>query len=66
MSSRSQPFLQGLLKAFDCALGLRVMGRAILLDDPEAEEFCFQARAAATVFAAGQVHGVNHSAIARR
>jgi hypothetical protein len=48
----AEPFLGGLLEPFGFALGLRVAGVPVFLDDPKAAEPGFQAVAAA--FAAGE------------
>jgi hypothetical protein len=41
---RAEPLLEGLLEAFDLALGLGVVRLAVLLGDAQAAQFGFQGR----------------------
>ena len=60
----SQPFLQGLLEAFNLALGLGVPGAAVLLDNPQTPEFGLEVVAAA--LAAGEAGGEDHAVVGQR
>jgi hypothetical protein len=46
----AEPLLEGLLEAFDLALGLRMAAAAVLLDNPQAGEFGFERGASAVDF----------------
>ena len=56
-----EPFLEGLLEAFDFAAGGGVVGSGVLLGDVEAAEFVLEGVAAA--FAAGEAGGVDHAVV---
>jgi len=58
-----QPGLQGLLEAFDLALGLGVVAAAVLLDDPEGGEFGLEGVAAAAYSPGGVADGVHHPVV---
>ena len=53
-----EPLLQGLVEAFDLALGLRVAGVAVLLLDPQGGEQVFEG-----VAAAGEAGGVDRAVV---
>jgi hypothetical protein len=53
---RGEPALQGLVEAFDLALGLGMVGMAVLLGDAEVGEQVFEA-----VAAAGETRGVDRA-----
>ncbi len=59
-----QPLLQGLPEPLDLALGLRVIGLAVLLPDPQAAQLVFEAVAAAA--AAGETRRVDQAVIGQR
>ena len=53
-----EPALQGLVEAFDLALGLRMAGMAVLLGDAQVGEQVFEA-----VAAAGETRGVDRPVV---
>ena len=57
----AQPFLEGLLEAFDLAAGLGVVGAGVLLGDVPAAELGLEAVAAALT--AGVPDGVDHPVV---
>ncbi len=60
----AEPFFEGLLEAFDLALGLRVAGLAVFLLDVQAAQFVLEAVAAAA--AAGEPGGEHHAVAGQR
>ena len=56
-----QPFLQGLMEAFDFALGLRVSGVAVLLGDAQGCDEGFEGVASAA--SACESGGVDHAVV---
>ena len=58
-----EPGLQGLLEAFDFALGLGVVAAAVLLGDAEGGEFGLEGVAAAAYSPGGVADGVHHPVV---
>ena len=57
----AEPFLHGLLEAFDLAAGGGVVGAGVLLHHVQASQFVLEGVAAA--FAAGQAGGEDHAVV---